>query len=172
MELTKPNLRELSAEKKLPCTEIHPSNSGYQTTSERKIHSPEDTIMYEKNHTNQSNTSDSPTSDGYDADDESYGNHPISHRPSFELALRAQGPHPKYVPAPRRRKGILDPLNVGDDIAFFAGANRQFQQRMRDIVHDKEMKAKKEVYEAMEEKEALLKAATKASKDINFLDIF
>ncbi|KAA8567309.1 hypothetical protein MFRU_007g03370 [Monilinia fructicola] len=165
MEEPKSDSRQFPDEKKLPCTNVHTSKSGSRTSSERKPYSQEDTIMFAKTYTNQSHTSDSTTSDGYEADDESYSNYPISYLPSFVLSLRAPGTRP----APRRRKGILDPINAGEDAAFFARANRQFQQRIRDVVRDNEKKAKKEVFEATKESEAVLRAkadaATMACKD-------
>ncbi|QSZ29908.1 hypothetical protein DSL72_004426 [Monilinia vaccinii-corymbosi] len=176
MEPPNPNSRNIPDEKKWPYKEIHRSDSSSRVIlGERKLPFPRDAIKTDENDANPNHGSDTTMFDAYYTNDGCYTDHTTIHRPSFGLAPQAPAPQPSYVPAPRRLKGFLKARDVGEDAAFFAHANRQYQKNIQDIVRLNKKKVNEDTSGTAEKKKEILTGkanVSNASKDINILDVF
>lgn len=103
--------------------------------------SPEDTIMSDESYVNQTHSSDTTMSGEYCSDGTDTEEATI---PRVVVGLAPQlPPHQRYVSAAaRHHQGILEPSQAAEDAAFFARANRQYQQRIQEIVSDNEKRDK------------------------------
>ncbi|ESZ94768.1 hypothetical protein SBOR_4880 [Sclerotinia borealis F-4128] len=195
MELSKSGSRNIPDEKSLASTKVHTSKSGSRTIlGERKFPSPEDdAIMSDGNYTHDTNiyrpycglaprveAEEFPEDDTILSDenytDADHTSDTTIRRPYIGLALEAPAPQRRYVPAPRRHQGVLDPKYVAEDAAFFARANRQYHQKIQEVVREDEMKNKEDMSATVDKWKSTLTAKTKAapdvSKDPNFIDVF
>ncbi|KAI9644984.1 hypothetical protein NHQ30_007019 [Ciborinia camelliae] len=152
MELPKPGSRKRSDERNVPHghREAHTSNTGSRVIlGERKLPTPEDTIMTDESYTSATYDHDISMSDGYYTNEAQAGDTtinrstygfvaPTAPAPAPAAAPKprfaAPAPKPRFVPAPRRRKGILDPREAADNAAFFSRASRQYHHEIGEIV--------------------------------------
>ncbi|KAF7886606.1 uncharacterized protein EAF01_011284 [Botrytis porri] len=188
MELPRHDSRSLSNQKDLPSEKMHQSGSGSRNISgQQDANSPEDdVIMSDENWSHVTESEDTYMGDDYYTDGTHTGDTTI-YRPSSGLALQesapvksfapAQAPQKRYVPAPRRYRGVLDPYEGAEDAAFFAHANTRYQQGIREALRKSEEKSKEETSRSARKENTALAAGTNAAaaatvgEKINFIDL-
>ncbi|KAJ8058366.1 hypothetical protein OCU04_012558 [Sclerotinia nivalis] len=179
MDLPKRPPKNMSDERDLPSKEVHTSKSGSRIVlGKRKLpSSSEDVIMSDENWSYETQAEDSLLSDDYYTDD-THSGATTFHRPSSELEPPAASPDKRFVPAPRRYHGILDPLEAAEDAAFFARANVRYRQGIENVFRENERKAKENLSGTAGRKKAVSKTKAHAAsspadgKAINFVDFF
>ncbi|KAF7895958.1 hypothetical protein EAF00_005973 [Botryotinia globosa] len=155
MELPKHDSRSLSNQRKLPSEEMYQNGSGSRDISgQQDTTSPDDdVIMSDENWSYVTESEDTYMDDDYYTDGTNSGDTTI-YRPSSGLAPQvsapvksfapAQAPQKRYVPAPRRYRGILDPHEGAENAAFFAHANTRYQQGIREALRKSEEESREE----------------------------
>ncbi|TGO23755.1 hypothetical protein BPAE_0122g00110 [Botrytis paeoniae] len=188
MELPKYDPRSVSNQKKLPSKRMHKSGSGSRDIlHEQETTSPEeDVIMSDENWSYVTDSEDTYMDDEYYTDGTHTGDTTI-YRQSSGLAPQvaapvksyapAQAPQKRYVPAPRRYRGILDPYESAEDAAFFAHANTRYQQGIREVLCKSEERSKEKKPRSARKENTVLAAETNAAptttgwEKINFIDL-
>ncbi|CAD6447120.1 69680994-6d09-41bc-9a45-78e1e3d2f1f0-CDS [Sclerotinia trifoliorum] len=140
--------------------------------------SSEDLIMSDENWSYENQTEDSLMCD------ESYSTNTnsstkTSYHPSSEPEPSASSSGKRFVPAPRRYHGILDPREAADDAVFFARANRRYLQGIENVFRENERKAREYLSATAQRTKAVSKTKARAAsspalngKKINFVAIF
>lgn len=169
MELPKRDSRDIhDKEPPLP-TEAHKSRSGSRNIlGERKLPSQEeDVIMSDENWTYETEE-DTSISDYYSTDATQSSDTTTRH-PSSGLAPSASDLQQKYLAGPRRHEGRLGYNRMVEDAVFFARANQQYQQNLREVIRENAINAQRDPSGAAEKRKSFLRAkadaASKASKD-------
>ncbi|KAF5867634.1 uncharacterized protein Bfra_010609 [Botrytis fragariae] len=188
MELPKYDSRSISNPKNLPPEKVHKSGSGSRDIlrEQEKTFSGEDLIMSDENWSYITESEDTYMDDDYYTDGTHTGDTTI-YRPSSGLAPQVtapvksyapvQAPQKRYVPAPRRYRGILDPYEGAEDAAFFAHANTRYQQGIREALRKSEEKCKEEKSRSARKENTGLTTRTNAAPaatgggKINFIDL-
>ncbi|TGO45355.1 hypothetical protein BCON_0400g00050 [Botryotinia convoluta] len=187
MELPKRDSRSISDQKNLPSEKMNKSGSGSRNIlGEQETTSPEDVIMSDENWSYVTESEDTYMCDDYYTDGTYTGDTTI-YRPSSGLAPQvtapvksyapAQAPQKRYVPAPPRYRGILDPYEGAEDAAFFAHANTRYQQGIREALRKSEERSKEEKPRSARKENTVLVAGTNAvpaatgGEKINFIDL-
>ncbi|KAF7951830.1 hypothetical protein EAE96_007128 [Botrytis aclada] len=187
MELPNYDSRSISNQKSLPSEKLDRSGSGSRNIlGEQETTSPEDVIMSDENWSYVTESEDTYMCDDYYTDGTQSGDTTI-YRPSSGLApqvsdpvksyVPAQASQRRYVPAPRRYRGILDPCESAEDAAFFAHANTRYQQGIREALRKSEERSKEEKAGSARKENNVLTARTNAAptatggEKINFIDL-
>ncbi|KAF7936389.1 uncharacterized protein EAE98_002608 [Botrytis deweyae] len=188
MELPKHDSRRFSNQESLPSEKVHQSGSGSRNVSGQQdtTSSDDDVIMSDENWSYVTESEDTYMDDVYYTDGTHTGDTTI-YRPSSGLApqvsatlksfAQAQAPQKRYVPAPRRYRGILDPHEGAEDAAFFAHANTRYQQGIREALRKSEEKYKEDKLRSARKEKTGFTAQTNAAPaatdggKINFIDL-
>lgn len=193
MELPKHDSRSFSNQRRLPTEKMYQGGSGFRDVfGQQYTTSPDDdVIMSDENWSYVTESEDTYMDDDYYTDGTHTGDTTI-YRPSSGLAPQvsapvksfapAQAPQKRYVPAPRRYRGILNPHEGAEDAAFFAHANTRYQQGIREALRKSEERCKEEKCKEEKSRSArkeytdlitgnnAVPAATNGEK-INFMDL-
>ncbi|KAF7950678.1 uncharacterized protein EAE97_002230 [Botrytis byssoidea] len=147
----------------------------------------EDTYMDNDDYTDGTHSGDTTYMDEDYYTDGTHSGDTTIYRPSSGLAPQVlapvksfapgQAPQKRYVPAPRRYRGILDPHTGAEDAAFFAHANTRYQQGIWEALRKSEEKSREEKSRSARKENTVLitgnnavPAATNGEK-INFINL-
>ncbi|APA06248.1 predicted protein [Sclerotinia sclerotiorum 1980 UF-70] len=145
-------------ERNLPSKEIQKSKSDPQTILDenKPSSSSSDIIMSDENWNYETQTKDSLMFDGSYATN-TQSSTTTSHHPSSKPEHPASSSDKRYVPTPRRYRGILDPRDAAEDAAFFARANRRYRQGIENAFRENERKTGEKIFGSAERKKVVLK---------------